>query len=837
MIKQGFKIAKSHDLKIWRLAVFAAGFILSLGIYLLLKDRFAFEFHQHPDVYGWVAEHRYPKQQDLFYYVYTLSFIPACVIAFYFLWIFLSLGISRLGKASINFILKREALTSLPLLLILRRISVAEPSFRSVLLTPIVIALLIKIILLTRDILVNRFPTISKSLLKDKLLSHAVVLASGLCAGFLYLVNRSPDGLSANSCFLYLAGMCTLVWGIWIVYSLFLGKFSSMELSDALEADALTYAPLCLFPLQFILWAFRVPGAGAITWGICILAVISMKIYVLLSSGKSVELSRYRRIGNIVLCYAILPALIYTLVYNSSIHGGIDVFHEGERMGSVSGMLRGKVPYRDIYMQHGLFQNAIKPFIATKLFGVSAASDRTMGNTLSQRGLTNPFGYIAVYLLALWLLRKKMVAVLTVLLLASVYMTLNDRHAVALLGLAFVAKYISSKRNWNLVAAGVFGGLGIFNSFDTGMFGLVSAFLFLAVYSASLKGRRFRPLLSYGLGFSIGFFSVAFFLSLFGAFDDFFHVSFRQAGAYHMPTWGISFPRMDLAGMKSIRGFIDFLAGWPGKWYLPPIIYTLSLTYMVYRAISRRFEDEQWRLLLITFGGIFFFRSALGRSGANYIYFSMPLCWLIIVYIVHLASLRGWKALREMRSELLLKAFVLLCPLLLLLWYVPLAYEAPLDRLRGRIGGLTTHKAIPSGVVELNLKRAGGIMIPTNQASMIEGVVNYIQSNTSQDDTVFDFANHGVLYLLMDRENPTKYYLSVYIASWDMQREAALDLEKRKTKYVLFQHQGSFHGLPTVEKRQKILYDYVMENYSEEISIGGIQILRRNDTVSGEHIR
>jgi len=821
-------IANNEELKIWRILVFVAGFIFSLGLYLLLKEKFVFEFHQNPDVYGWIAEHQYPKQQDFFYYLFTLTFVPICIILFYFLWILLSRFISRLGNSNFEFILKREALTYLPLFLILRNVSVPEPSFNNVLLVPIVITILVKIVLLLRDILLNRLQTINNLFFKDKLLSHSIVLASGLCAGFLYLINRSPNRLTFNACFLYLTGICALIWILWILCSFLLQKFTSLNFSDAFEVGALTFTPFSLFALQFILWAFHVENAGLIIFLICVLATISSKFFVFMKYNKSsVDLDRYRRITKIILSYVVIPVLIYALVYNSNIHGGIDMFHEGERIGNVSGMLHGKVPYRDIYLQHGLFQNAIKPFIAMKLFGVSIASDRTMGNTLAQRGLTNPFGYIAAYLLALWLFRKKFVAVMAILLLASVEIVLNDRHAVALLSLAFVAKYISSKRDWNLIAAGIFSGLGIFNSFDTGVFGFVSIILFLAVYVISHKEQRFRPLLRFLLGFSIGFVPVAFSLLLFGALDDFFRVSLLQASAYQVPTWAVPFPKINLSVFNSLKGFIEFFGSGQGRWNLPPIIYALSLTYLIFRAISNRFKDKQWRFLLITFGGIVFFRSALGRSCSNYIYFSMPLCWIIVIYAVYLTCLRCWKSLRKMESQLLPKAFWLLLPILFLIWYLSLNYSS-LDRFRNRITALTAHRTIPTELVPLKLKRAGGIHIPPNQASMIESIVKYIQKNTSSDDTVFDFSNHGVLYLLMNRENPTKYYQSVYIASLDMQREAVSDLEEKKTKYVIFHNPQSFHGLPTVEKRQKILYEYVMEKYSEEITINGIQILRRN---------
>ena len=44
------------------------------------------------------------------------------------------------------------------------------------------------------------------------------------------------------------------------------------------------------------------------------------------------------------------------------------MFHEGERLAPLNEMLHGGVVFKDIYVQHGLFQNAYLAWFGSKIF-------------------------------------------------------------------------------------------------------------------------------------------------------------------------------------------------------------------------------------------------------------------------------------------------------------------------------------------------------------------------------------------------------------------------------------------------------------------------------------
>ena len=71
--------------------------------------------------------------------------------------------------------------------------------------------------------------------------------------------------------------------------------------------------------------------------------------------------------------YVLIPALIWVVSYASSSHLSqwIDLFHRGEAVGPASDYLRGKVPYRDVFVLHGLLEDGLLDAWLMQIFGRS----------------------------------------------------------------------------------------------------------------------------------------------------------------------------------------------------------------------------------------------------------------------------------------------------------------------------------------------------------------------------------------------------------------------------------------------------------------------------------
>ncbi len=170
-----------------------------------------------------------------------------------------------------------------------------------------------------------------------------------------------------------------------------------------------------------------------------------------------------------------------------------------------------------------------------------------------------------------------------------------------------------------------------------------------------------------------------------------------------------------------------------------------------------------------------------------------------------------------------------LMAILILAWYVISLYN-PVDTVRQRLLTVTGYQNIERDVEPL-LERAGGIRIPDDQASQIKAVVEYIQSNTEPDETIFDFSNQGAFYFFADRPMATRYHQVCYASTRAMQKEVIEDLERHRTNLVIFgtgSGYDSIDGVPNVD-RHPLIAEYLKENYTESAKIGNTIILKRTD--------
>ena len=185
--------------------------------------------------------------------------------------------------------------------------------------------------------------------------------------------------------------------------------------------------------------------------------------------------------------YIILPIFIYLLTYSGNIHGKIDLFHEGERLAPLNEMLHGAVPFRDIYIQHGLFQNAYLAWLGSQLF------EPTLFGVRSMEDIVDPLGYVALYVLGLQVFRGRfLTAFICVLIASGTEFWVSARHSLGLMSFALVANSLThfqrTRTNkvptfvWKLLLAGISTSLAFWYSTEIGLYTLGGIGLFLVIY-------------------------------------------------------------------------------------------------------------------------------------------------------------------------------------------------------------------------------------------------------------------------------------------------------------------------------------------------------------------
>jgi hypothetical protein len=840
-MKKGRKLGQCRELittaagpkvRLYSAIVLVCGFIFALGLCFVLRPRF--EFKGNLDIVSWITANKYPKQQELFYYIGSLFFVPFFTAVVWCFWLLCSAAASRLFRLPLDRILRKYAFAYLPFALALRNIG--NPTYFKTLLIPLILVAIVKAAFLIHDLLRTRLWKVRAVFLY--LVSpdlHWSVITSGICVGFFILIGYSDNTMGILPCLGIIFAASCLVWLFWILYSIALIRILKRPIRETLRCEAYSYFPLALLLLVSLFFENR---GSILILSLILLALVKLIVIIRPSWLKKLDSAQAHRY---LLDYALIPGLIYVFFYSGgNIHGAIDMFHEGERLAPLNALLRGEIPYRDIYIQHGLFHDAYRPLLASKLFGPTLEADRILGH------LIDPLRHVVFYLLGLQIFKSRLFALLSVWVLASgktydlARRALSARNVLPIVSIATLAGHVLSHRRFTFrkfhilpALAGICSTLGMFYSLELGLYSLATGSLFLLIISISFQGnirKRLSPLLSYLAGAFIAFLPFALYFSFHGALDDLFRNSFIQC-RYHIPIWGLRFPPLfpELSKVVSLESLKAFSLSETFEWYFPITIYLITLTYLMHQVFRGGFwnTNSNYILLLLVMGGIIFFRTPLGRSDRWHLY-GISFAWLICIFFVQKLSVRIWKDARMDYTHFPAAAWRLMA-ILILAWYVISLYN-PVDTVRQRLLTVTGYQNIERDV-EPPLERSGGIRIPDDQASQIKAVVEYIQTNTEPDETIFDFSNQGAFYFFADRPMATRYHQVCYASTRAMQEEVIGDLERHRTNLVIFgtgSGYDSIDGVPNVD-RHPLIAKYLKENYTESAKIGSTVILKRID--------
>ena len=706
-----------------------------------------------------------------------------------------------------------------------------------------------------------------------------------------------------------------LYWLGWCVYSCWCAKLTEQPVARVLKANALASIPLgfCWLQVyhigQWTLIGLLLPIALS---ALLKLVLLYQRYFpalwnsnVLEDTGEDENAAnptdaesgetafgdhRLLKFGRIGLEYVILPIFIYLLTYSASIHGNIDMFHEGERLAPLNEMLHGGVPFRDVYVQHGLFQNAYLAWFGSLLFEPTLFGVRLMEDILA------PLGYVAFYLLGLQVFRGRFLTAFLCMLIASgTAFWVSPRHSLGLISFAFVANFLThpqrtskskvswwlvpigiftslifwydaelglcmlaaliflvlianaftpssntsqfnvSAVSWTLVLAGIFTSLAFWYSTEIGLYTLGGIGLFLFIYGLrsgiEIRERPF-PLINYSCGVLLGFLPIAAYFFSYGALDDAIWNSYIQC-RYQLATWGLAFPSLSKTiALLSTEGWRAFIFSKGFQWYLPICIFLIIAAYLTYRRLSGIHSANTMKLLLLLLGGIAFFRTALGRSDGGHLIYGATFLWLLCLLPLEGGIIRMFRVcLSTLKGRkpwhAAVRAAWVLIPIAIFCWYVGEVHH-PLAGFNQKWQRLRQNP-FKQNVVSEELARAGAVDIPDDQVEQIQKVVAYIQENTAENEKIFDFTSQGAYYFFANRPGVSRFHQVSYASTPAMQEEVIEVLERDKTRLVIFKTGGWFDAVDgiRVEERHPLIAAYLQENYEPAIDINGTEILLR----------
>jgi hypothetical protein len=555
------------------------------------------------------------------------------------------------------------------------------------------------------------------------------------------------------------------------------------------------------------------------------------------NSGSSFARSPLFRFMRPLFFFAIIPALLCSLLYTSNIDGAVDLFHEGEWVTPAFEILQGKAPFRDVYLQHGWGVNALRSRLAFLLFGESLAASRKLVFGIS--GFLPPIAWVGVYVLLYSLFPKKIWIVPAFLVLALADVRIIDRHLLPFLSLALLARGAPGCR-LAFLFAGALAGASIFYSLDTGIYALLIGCAFIAACGIGVRSCSSQGLARFGgrylLGAAIGVLPFALYLLANGILDDFLRNSFEQI-RYQREIWGVSPPSLaslwgpfESATMRN-RTLYVFL-----KWYFPAAVYLFCALLTLPMILSRSLSEKDAPALLVLLAGIAFFPSALGRADEGHLMYALAPFWILGVCLLERAARFSFPGKQKSAEEPLHVMFrspararaVLVATILAFgLYFLLTCRNGGIAQQRIQLARLIRERT--PNLRTLNIARAGKIRVPAGQAEEIESAVAFIVAQTTPDAPIFDFSNQGAYYFLAGRRNSTRFCQVAYAIPDVLQREAVDQLEQAPPAAVILREAPRY----APHERQPLIDEWIRERYVEAARIGENIILLPGENEEG----
>ncbi len=510
-----------------------------------------------------------------------------------------------------------------------------------------------------------------------------------------------------------------------------------------------------------------------------------------------------------IVAFAAIPLLLYCFDFASTSHISqwLDLFHRGESLGPASDYLRGKVPYRDVFVLHGLMHDGQLDAWLFELFG------RKLSVALARPVILGAFASPALWYLGMAVFDSIPLAIVTMF-LGSVTTWDNERTLFEIAVLAFVIAGVRGRvRSLPLFLGGLFAGVAMFFSYDIGLYSIGASLLFLAFAG------RVRGVVSFLIGLVAGCLPFVIYLMSRGAFGAFLETSFVTVPRIIDPIWSLPFPDMTrtFRDNLTLRTIADFFISENFRFVLNPLVIAIAIVVLVHRAVRRKREWIDVALLALTIFALVTQRSAFGRADfAHQVFSAFLIGPMILALFVILARAVAplWRAREANGPAFLLLASVALLPIVITALWVP-------DVLNFRLDDLVHYQPRVLGLVHDPVADAVN--------GRIDSVRYHVFDLSPKGSPIFDFSNQPAFYFFLDRPNPTRFYQIPILSPVEFQRETIEALERAKPSIVIRRSPQDFDVFDRVDNaiRAQAVAAYIDDHYSYARSTRGVELWTR----------
>jgi hypothetical protein len=605
----------------------------------------------------------------------------------------------------------------------------------------------------------------------------------------------------------FIAFFIALFWLAFLLVARIAAFTSELTTEAALQRIGIAALPLVILPPLALLF---VQGSVAITLA---MAMILLALPLALMRREPIE---GRDVRNLV-AFAILPTLLFCLSYSStaSLTHWIDLFHRGETLGPASDLMRGKVPFRDVFTLHGLLEDGLLDTWLMELFG------RNINIVLLRPVVLGSIAVAMLWYLGMVIFDSIPLAMLSIL-LGAVTTVDNERALFEILAIALLIGSLRRNVWWLAIASGVAAAITLFYSLDIGLYtigGGVLAIAAVALIRGSAK-RSWVVLGSFLAGIALGAAPFVAYLTMRGALGAFLDTSFVAIPRIIDAVWSLPFPDLTTTFRQNLtlRTLSDFVLSEQFRFILNPLVIGLSLIVLVQRRITRRSDAFDLSLAVLTAFAILTQRSALGRADFQHQYFSAfligPMILILLVWFAR-ATARVWRTRERATQAFIVLAASVILPLFAVILWVPDIINMRLDDTTHYLGRVSRIGWIDPAAEEIR-----------NRVNAIKSAVDEL---SRPGQPIFDFSNQPALYFFCERPNPTRFYQVPILSPPAYQAETIQALERSKPPIVIRHSPQEFDVFDGIDNsiRAQAVAAYIDDHYTFARSTRGVEIWRR----------
>ncbi|MFH1622513.1 MAG: SEC-C metal-binding domain-containing protein [Candidatus Omnitrophota bacterium] len=572
-----------------------------------------------------------------------------------------------------------------------------------------------------------------------------------------------------------------------------------------------------------------------------------------------------KRVMEISFDYFIVPLFIFIFLFEPNfLHGYIFSFDEGQHLAWISGILKGKVPYRDLYMIYGPLLEYI-PALLMKLFGPSLQVLRAFYH----------FGTIFSLMLGYFLIRIILKSRLFVFISSWLLINLTVmpmwssrwggiRLGSGFLVLLFLIFYLKKQKRILLYLSGVFTGLSFLISQEMGICAIIACILSLIGINYYWKEnlRKFvQKIIIYILGTITILVPFFIYFLLKGAFLQYLRIMFFDVPFKFPLVYRDDYPFLSLPNSFSIVIWMNYLSSRTFYFYGSIAIYGLSLVHLFKRIIQKKVSIDILHLLMLVSFGLPLLKTATRMLGGPQFNISLPPILIIACLFLEKISFKFRDSFKNIsfdksnlgrnepcfcgsgkkyknccleKSKILflnLTKCLVLSLIILLSFFFIFIITRPDINLKRMSKKFNTYKKERQLLVSLNLKRAKKVYVPQAQAVELTAVIEFLENKVASGESIFVLPHEGHYYFFLDRLCATRFDSALFAqVDPSYQTEVIQAIEEEKAPYIIYNKTSYLvtdnNPIPNEERIAEIV-DYVLRSYTLEKQFGGTLILRR----------